>query len=67
MSNISEPAGIAIWFSSGASRFWPDFPIFGWGIGLAFNARSVHWPEPDEQRLAREVERLRKADAARRP
>ena len=58
---------VAIWMSTGAAFFWPVFPIFGWGIGLAFHAWNVYWPEPDEGRIAREIERLRKADAARRP
>ena len=58
---------IAIWLATGASFFWPVFPLFGWGIGLAFNAWNVYGPEPDEQRITREIERLEQADAARRP
>jgi hypothetical protein len=58
---------VAIWMSTGRSFFWPVFAIFGWGIGLAFHAWNVYWPEPDERRIAREIERLRRADATHRP
>ena len=33
---------VAIWVATGAGFFWPLFPIFGWGIGLAFHAWSVY-------------------------
>jgi len=51
---------VAIWVATGAAFFWPLFPIFGWGIGLAFHAWSVFWPEPDEARVSREIERIRR-------
>ena len=50
---------VAIWFTTGASFFWPVFPIFGWGIGLAFHAWDVLWPAPGESRIQDEMERLR--------
>ena len=50
---------IAIWLSTGAAFFWPVFPIFGWGIGLAFHVLGVFWPEPDETQVNREIERIR--------
>ena len=50
---------VAIWYVSGAGFFWPVFPIFGWGIGLAFNAWDVLWPAPGEQAIETEMERLR--------
>jgi hypothetical protein len=51
---------VALWLATGASFFWPLFPIFGWGIGLAFHAWSVLWPEPDEAHVDREIERIRR-------
>ena len=26
---------VAVWFVTGAGFFWPVFPLFGWGIGMA--------------------------------
>jgi 2TM domain len=50
---------IAIWFAMGAGFFWPMFPIFGWGIGLAFHAWDVFSPaNPSEQQIEREMARL---------
>ena len=51
---------VAIWVATGAGFFWPLFPIFGWGIGLAFHAWSVYWPEPGEEQVDREIERIRR-------
>ena len=28
---------VVIWWMTGAPFFWPIFPIFGWGIGVAAN------------------------------
>ena len=50
---------VAIWFVTGASFFWPVFPIFGWGIGLAFHAWDVLWPAASEQAIQAEMERMR--------
>jgi hypothetical protein len=50
---------IAIWITTSASFFWPVFPIFGWGIGLAFNAWDVLWPAPGQRQVEAEMERLR--------
>lgn len=50
---------VAIWFVTGASFFWPVFPIFGWGIGLAFHAWDVLWPVASEEAIQAEMERLR--------
>jgi hypothetical protein len=50
---------VAVWFATGTGFFWPLFPLFGWGIGLAFHAWSVVWPEPDETQVDREIERIR--------
>lgn len=51
---------VAIWFAAGGGFFWPVFPIFGWGIGLAFNALAVLWPEPGPRQVEAEMERLRR-------
>ena len=50
---------VAIWFATGAHFFWPVFPIFGWGIGLAFHAWDVLWPAAGEDKIQQEMERLR--------
>jgi hypothetical protein len=50
---------VAIWyFASPNGFFWPVFPMFGWGIGLAFNAWDVYSPGPSEERIRREMNRL---------
>ena len=49
---------VMIWWASGAAFFWPVFPIFGWGIGLAFNVWDVYAPEPTESRIQEEINRL---------
>ena len=51
---------VAIWFTTSAGFFWPVFPIFGWGIGLAFNAWDVLWPAAGERKIEAEMERLRR-------
>jgi hypothetical protein len=50
---------VAIWYATGAPFFWPVFPIFGWGIGLAFHAWDVLWPAAGEPQIQAEMERLR--------
>jgi hypothetical protein len=51
---------IGIWAFTGAGFFWPVFPLFGWGIGLAFNAWDVYWRKPlSEDRIRQEMERMR--------
>lgn len=39
--------------------FWPVFPILGWGIGVAFNVWDVYSPEPSEDKIRAEMDRLR--------
>lgn len=48
------------WTVTGAGFFWPIFPLFGWGIGLTFNAWDVLSPEPSRGRVEAEMERLRR-------
>ena len=50
---------VAIWYVTGAAFFWPVFPIFGWGIGLAFHAWDVLWPAAGERQIRAEMDRLR--------
>jgi uncharacterized membrane protein len=51
---------VAIWAVTGAGYFWPVFPIFGWGIGVAFNAWDVYRRTvPTEEEIRREMESLR--------
>lgn len=40
--------------------FWPVFPVLGWGIGLAFHVWEVVSPEPSEEKIRAEMERLRR-------
>ncbi|MFI7542290.1 2TM domain-containing protein [Actinoplanes sp. NPDC049599] len=50
-----------IWLVTNPGGFyWPVFPLFGWGIGVAFHIWDVYSPEtPAEDKIAREVDRLR--------
>jgi uncharacterized membrane protein len=52
---------VAIWlFTMPGGFFWPVFPIFGWGIGLAFHAWDTFAPAtPSEEQIQREMARLR--------
>lgn len=53
---------VATWAATGRAFFWPVFPLFGWGIGLAFHAWGVFWPEPGPAQVEREIERMRRRD-----
>jgi 2TM domain len=50
---------VGIWAATGATFFWPVFPILGWGIGLAFHVWDVMSPEPGPREVEAEMERLR--------
>jgi uncharacterized membrane protein len=50
---------VVIWALTSSGFFWPIFPIFGWGIGLAFNAWDVYRQPMSEERIRREMGRLR--------
>ncbi|GAA3337489.1 hypothetical protein GCM10020358_13960 [Amorphoplanes nipponensis] len=49
-----------VWFLTDAGGFfWPVFPLFGWGIGVAFHIWDVYAPaEPAESRIQEEMKRL---------
>ncbi|GAA0797919.1 2TM domain-containing protein [Spirilliplanes yamanashiensis] len=49
-----------IWLLTNPGGFyWPMFPLFGWGIGLAFHIWDVYSPaDPPEDQVAREMARL---------
>jgi hypothetical protein len=50
---------IAIWLlTTPGGFFWPMFPLFGWGIGLAFHTWDTFAPEPTEANIEREMKRL---------
>jgi hypothetical protein len=51
---------IAIWYTTSSGFFWPVFPVFGWGIGLAFHVWDVLWPAAGERRIQEEMDRLRR-------
>ena len=50
---------IAIWAMTGAGFFWPIFPLLGWGIGMTFHAWDVYGRPPSEDKIRREMDRLR--------
>lgn len=51
---------VAIWFALGRHHFfWPIFPILGWGMGLFFHAWDTFGQPPSEERIRREMTRLR--------
>ncbi len=54
---------VAIWAFTGAGFFWPVFPILGWGIGLFFHGWETYSEPLSEERIDREVERLRRSSA----
>jgi uncharacterized membrane protein len=50
---------VVIWLATGASFFWPIFPMLGWGIGLVFHAWDVYWRKPiSEEQIRREMEHM---------
>jgi hypothetical protein len=56
---------VIIWAMTGMPFFWPVFPIFGWGIGVAANAWDAFLRrEPTEAELHREIARLRAMNSA---
>jgi hypothetical protein len=51
---------VVIWAATGAGFPWPVFFIFGWGIGVAFNAWDVYARvTPTESEITREMDALR--------
>lgn len=51
---------VVIWAVAGGGFFWPVFPIFGWGLGVAANAWDVYGRrEISEEEIQREAERIR--------
>ena len=50
---------IVIWAMTGAGFFWPIFPLMGWGVGVFFNAWDVYSRGPSEERIRREIQRMR--------
>jgi hypothetical protein len=50
-----------VWLMSGGGYYWPMWTAFGWGIGVLFHgfAVFVSQREPTEERIEREVTKLR--------
>jgi hypothetical protein len=55
---IANWAMIAGWAASGG-RFWPLWPLTGWGAGLLAHYTSAYRRAVPERRIERELERLR--------
>ena len=56
---------VVIWWMTGAPFFWPIFPIFGWGIGVAANWWDAYLRAvPTEVEIGREMARFRSRGAA---
>jgi hypothetical protein len=51
---------VVIWAYTGAGFFWPAFPIFAWGVGVGANAWDAFARDISEERIRREIERLRR-------
>lgn len=51
---------VGIWFITGAGTFWSVFVILGWGIGVVMNIWDVYAPAASEDRIAKEMEKLRR-------
>jgi 2TM domain len=49
---------VVVWYVTGAGFFWPAFPLFGWGIGLVFHAWDVLSPQPGEEAIREQIERI---------
>ena len=51
---------VVIWWMTGVAFFWPIFPIFGWGIGVAANWWDAYLRAvPTELEINREMAKLR--------
>jgi len=51
---------VAVWVAIGSGFFWPVFPIFGWGIGIAMHAWEVYAPSATPEQVDAEMDRLRR-------
>lgn len=52
---------IFVWAMTDVGFFWPILPLAGWGIGLTFHAWDTFSRPPTEDRIHREMDRLRAA------
>lgn len=51
---------VLAWFMvTDGGLFWPVFPMLGWGIGLFFHAVETFRRPYSEDRIRREIDRLR--------
>jgi len=51
---------VLVWWLTEVAFFWPIFPLMGWGIGLGFHAWDNFGRPPTEERIHREIVRLRR-------
>lgn len=52
---------VVIWAMTGAPFFWPILVMAGWGIGVVANAFDAYGRDvPSEERINREMDKLRK-------
>jgi 2TM domain len=56
---LFNAALLTIWALTGASFFWPAFPLLLWGIGLVFHAWDVYRRPFSEEQIQREMRRMR--------
>ncbi|MDO5697129.1 MAG: 2TM domain-containing protein [Dermatophilus congolensis] len=49
---------VVIWAVTGASYFWPMWPMLGWGIGIAFHALSLRDNGITEDQIAKEAAKI---------
>lgn len=52
---------VTVWFLIGdGGLFWPVFPMVGWGVGVFFHAWDTFRRPLSEDRIQREMDRLRR-------
>lgn len=57
---LVNAALVSAWFIvTDGGLFWPVFPMLGWGIGLFFHAIETFRRPYSEDRIRREIDRLR--------
>ena len=50
---------IWVWWSGSRGHFWPMWVLWGWGLGLAFHAWDAFNKGPSEDKIQKEMDRLR--------
>jgi uncharacterized membrane protein len=55
---------IGIWYFTGRGYFWPAWVLFGWGIGLVFNALHVFTKSDigsERAAIEKEIDKIKKS------